>query len=152
MRADWSSNAIIGVRIKNPRVQSKRRGCRHPEQNTQFCSECGHPMWETSTEISPKLGELLGDSEHPSGLKVCYSTDNEEFFVGMYVAYSGSNRSSDGIGWTELPPVINTREIKVKLMDYLGDLYNEKEFGLWTVMSSGDADDILMDQTRFSNN
>lgn len=134
MGVDWSGNAIIGVRIRNPRVQTKNRGCRHPEQPARFCNECGKPMWETSTELSPKLDALEDDRNNKTGLQVCYSTDNEEYFVGQYMASSGSNRSGECIGFKELPPVLNTQEIKVKLMEYLGDLYNEKEFGLWTVL------------------
>lgn len=134
MGADWSSNSIIGVRIRNPRVQTKTRGCRHPESTARFCAECGEPMWETSTELSPKLDDLENSTKHPSGLQVCYSTDQREYFVGMYMTDGGSNRHSDGVNKTELPPVINTAEIKAKLMEYLGDLYNEREFGLWTVL------------------
>lgn len=133
MGADWSSNSIIGVRIRNPRVQTKSRGCRHTESAARFCAECGKPMWEVSTELSPKL-DALESCDNKTGLQVCYSTDNEEYFVGMYLAATSSNRSGDYTAKTDLPPLINTAEVKAKLMEYLGDLYNEREFGLWTVL------------------
>lgn len=135
MGVDYSGQAIIGVKISDPLLVKQTRGCRHPEQNARFCSECGQPMWHSSKELNPKLDALDEyNNPHPSGLQICHSTDNEEYFVGMYMTCTGSSRSNNNITKTDLPSVLNVEEVKVKLKEYLGDLYKEKEFGLWVVL------------------
>lgn len=84
MGADWSSASIIGVRVPKPMVETKERGCRHPEQNSRFCSECGSPMWKFSKDLHPKIAEIYDeDGKHSSGLQCCTSTDNEDYFIGQ---------------------------------------------------------------------
>lgn len=134
MGVDYYATSLVGVKIKNHNVNKQIRGCSHPEQNSRFCSECGSPMWRSSSELNPKIEELRETYNHSSGLSVAYSTDQEYYFVGVYLTSSDNSRRREQFGKTELPPIINTQEIKVKLMAYLGDMYDENEFGLWTIL------------------
>ncbi len=135
MGVDWHSSAIIGVKLDKPMVLTKTRACRHTEQASPFCSECGKPMWQSEREIHPKVYAIYegGDS---SGLQCCTSSDEAEYYIGMYMARTRSNRSGDYDAKIELPPVLNVMEIKAKLMEVLGDLYKERDFGLWTVLEA----------------
>lgn len=135
MGVDWHSAAVIGVKISNPQVVTKTRGCRHPEQQSPFCSECGKRMWETSKELHPKVAELYdADGKHPSGLKCCIGINDEDYYIGRYAVETRSNRTGDYDAKIDLPSVINIVEIQVQLREFLGDLYRERDFGLWSVL------------------
>jgi hypothetical protein len=140
MGVDYYAQSIIGVRIPDPRIRTKVRGCKHPENNTKFCAECGNLMFTESTEIHSLIEKLDNDSEkrklspRQQQLGLVWSIDQEEAYVGFFKGGSESSRSGDPDAVKVELPDINIQELKKALQEELKELYSEKNFGLWTIL------------------
>jgi len=135
MGVDYYANSIIGVRIPNTRVKTKVRGCNHPESNAKFCPECGKPMHVEDDALHPII-EKLDDYHSKEKIRLVWSTDHDEAYVGFFKGGSESSRSGGArdAAKVELPDNINIQELKNALKEELKELYNEKNFGLWTIL------------------
>lgn len=134
MGVDYYAQSIIGVRISNPRVTTTVRGCNHPEGKAKFCPECGKPMHTQEKGLHP-IVEKLDDCYSKEKITLLWSTDQDEAYVGFFKGRSESSRSGGArdAAKVELPD-LNIQELKDALQKELKELYNEKEFGLWTVL------------------
>ena len=128
MSVDWIATTFIGCKIDEPTVKSKRRLCRHKIQDTLYCPDCGQKMWEEYEEIQPLI-EKLENNECPT-ITVYNYEDN--YYVGMFYSQADEGeakllRLSDGL---------TILELKNHLEKVLGELWNEKNFGLWTILNA----------------
>jgi hypothetical protein len=136
MGIDYSACSIIGVMIPNPYVKVQERGCHHAEKKAKFCPECGKPMYEEQKRQHPII-EVLDDyrSEKTTKLKLIWSTDQGEAYVGFFKGESDGSRSGGARAGLKVDlPDINIQELKSALRKELKELYNENNFGLWTVL------------------
>jgi hypothetical protein len=136
MGVDYYAKSIIGVRIPNPTVKKQVRGCEHPESKAKFCPECGKPMYFQEEGYHPIIEALDEyDSKKVTKLKLVWSTDQEEAYVGFFKGGSDSSRSGGANEAAKVDlPDINIQELKDALQKELKELYNEKNFGLWTIL------------------
>ena len=138
MGVDYSSQAFIGVEIPNPNIIERIRLCDHPEQKAKFCPECGRPMWKDEERLHPILDKMQDDYDGKGPLTYISSGMFEGVYVGYKFADSGSNRSGGRCASKiELSDDLSIPEIKKKMKKVLGDLYNERNFGLWSVLDAG---------------
>lgn len=137
MGVDYYAKSIIGVKIAEPKVAQKVRGCNHAEGKGKYCAECGKPMFFQETCLHPILETLKNNGGTPlfTKLGLVWGTDQEEAYVGFFKNSSSSSRSGDGrdAGKVDIND-IDIPAIKKALQEVLGELYNEKNFGLWTVL------------------
>ena len=140
MGVDYYAKTILGVRIKNPICQIDTRGCTHKDPGigiqARFCPECGKPMWEKSKGLHPALKDIDEVYENTDKLGMIHSTDGEEYFVGFFFRNTRSSRCSEGhLSKIEITKnFLDIGKTKNKLKEVLKDLYDEGEFGLWTVL------------------
>lgn len=133
MGMDCYSQAIIGVKIDNPFVTSKARNCKHPEVNSRFCPECGQPMWKNIKEAHPVIQLFERRNYPPNKYEIIWAEEGQIAFIGIYRARTASNRGNSYFSRREIKD-INVEALKKELKEFLGDLYNENEFGLWSVL------------------
>lgn len=139
MGVDYNAQSIIGVMIPNPYVKVQERGCCHAEKKAKFCPECGGPMYKEQKRQHPIIEALddYGSKKHTT-LKLIWGTDQEEAYVGFFKGESDSSRSGGArAGFKVDLPDINIQVLKDVLQKELKELYNEKNFGLWTVLHCG---------------
>jgi hypothetical protein len=138
MGVDYYAKTILGVRVKNPICEVHTRGCTHLDSgiNARFCPECGKPMWEKSKGLNPVLQDIDEVYENTDKLGIIHSTDGEEYFVGFFFRNTKSSRSSGShISKIEITKsFLDMDATRKKLKEVLKDLYDEREFGLWTVL------------------
>lgn len=138
MGVDYYAKTILGVKIKNPICEVRTRGCTHLDSGTQakFCPECGKPMWEKSKGLNPVLQDINEVYEHTDSLGMMQSTDGEEYFVGFFFRKTRSSRNSEGhLSKIEITKkFLDMDATRKKLKEVLKDLYDEREFGLWTIL------------------
>lgn len=135
MGVDYYAQSIIGVKIANPRVKTIYRGCKHTAGKGKFCAECGQPTFVESTELHPVIEKLENGSEKMTKLGLIWGTDQEEAYVGFFKCETDSSRCGGArdSGKVALPD-INIQELKKALQEELKELYNENNFGLWTIL------------------
>ena len=97
-------------------------------------------LWKEQKRRHPVLEEMEEDYHQKGPLRYISSGMYEDVYVGYnkLAPESGSNRSGGRCASkVELPDDLSIPEIKKQLKEKLGDLYDEKNFGLWAVLSAG---------------
>lgn len=134
MSTSFSSIALIGSKVDRDKlfIKEKIRGCSCdiPKQNAAafiYCPVCGKHIWrEVETRIFDEEWEL-------DGLQIVSSTDQEEFFVGYYVAQSWASQNCQ---MTKiLTSVVDILQCVAAVKAALSkiDAWDESKFGLWAV-------------------
>jgi hypothetical protein len=142
MGVDYTAYSLIGVRINNPEIKTTVRGCTHPEvKNGKYCPECASPMWVT-TECRHPLLETIDEKEIETtepyfrvneNQMVIRSCSEDEVYVGFYCKSVNAHEAFK-------TPLINEQtviDLRHKLKTALGDLYDDREFGFWTILDAG---------------
>jgi hypothetical protein len=143
----YENHAMIGVKLNYiPEPSTTRsRGCSHPESTGNFCSVCGKPMWNTTTDyycddfealretIEGKLSEKFGKYVVVSEGEPILKKKQAPTWV-LYVGYglSFSRESNEG-SWCK---ALEYSDIKTVLQEILGDLWTNdvaSTFGFWGI-------------------
>ena len=129
MSTDYTAYTIIGIKIPEEELHTtvKKRGCKHPETNTKCCPECGAQMWITTKEDIP---EYESGSEKFMNLKAIKGTDDTDLYVGEIFETGNSNGGNDE-AFNKIP---ETETLKNKIKTKLGKYWNEKRFGIYTIL------------------
>ena len=136
MGADYSSYSIIGLKVDPDKLYTeairKTYNHNHPE-NMKFDPETGKKLWETRQEPISQFNE---SEEEFSGYPVVFGTDRGEAFICIYCASGTYSNGGSNSSFTKIDEDFNLikekKEMK-NLLEPLG-LWNEKDFGLWTVL------------------
>lgn len=135
MGADYSSHAVIGVRVSRNAFVSKQErtvdGCNHPH-DFEFCPRCGRPA-KRKEIVSVDL--LEDDPDTFYGLDLVKGTDQREIYLGITCSGTNSN-CGDEDSFVKVSD-FQIREIRTKIQNVLRplNLWDEKMFGLWSVLS-----------------
>jgi hypothetical protein len=120
MGTTYSAYAIIGVRIPSRKLFISR-------MDANYCSECGP---RPSCQMTPIDG--FNGKDTLFDMNVVASMDQEYFYVGFICSSSENRYGKDG--FLEIDKMLG--EIYSHLKDELEphDLWNENDFGLWSVL------------------
>ncbi len=139
MGADWSSSAVIGVKVSEAacyhtvRVKAFDHG--HPPEWTHD-PQSGKVLWREVRVCSLGEGYELVAIAEAAGLEVfqagCSEDEDADFFIGIGVS-TGSNRGGD---YEALLSDIDLGAVRDKLKKFLEphSLWDEKDFGLWALL------------------
>jgi hypothetical protein len=123
MGSYYYAYTVVGCRLESDETASLStvRGCNHAATNTKFCAECGKPMWIKQEQT---IAEFLEDLDLPEGYEVITNSDGYAF-IGLTAeaSYTG----------TRLPDY-DYDLVKFTVKELLGELFNEEEFDIWSVM------------------
>lgn len=137
MGADWSSSAVIGVKVPwadchhIKRVKAFEHN--HPDDWTHDPKN-GRALWREVTACS--LGE---EKVRAAGFEVfeggCSEDRESDLFIGLGVR-TGSNRQGDYAAQT---PNVDSVALKRDLEKFLSShgLWDEAKFGLWSLLYVG---------------
>lgn len=129
MGTDYTVYAVIGIRIDPKQLaKTKRiRLCKHPEQATPFCPECGKKMWDEQTILLTE--DDLDDLRLP--VQACWSTDHSELYLGYVVSNSDMIK---GRGH-HLPDIATLKDNIRQSLQRLNLPTNDVVLQVWAVMS-----------------
>ena len=132
MSVGYTAFAFLGMKLDKNKYYRRVMipNCKHliASLSTKFCPECGRQAW--TTDYEPII-----DIEK-SGMLLIKTTDSIEEFVG-FPGYS-SKVDGDSCGKGDMKPVnydaVETCKqlIREKLAPH--DLWDERSFGLWSVL------------------
>jgi len=112
--------------VMRKKLESKERGCEHPEADKEFCAECGKPMWiKDECEIDDYLFELQNDIENSDGISFydsdhndgCNSISSDQVLVGVMASSiydSDSQLSPISDAMTKIKGIIEKIEVSDK--------------------------------------
>lgn len=132
MSVDYYSYAVIGLKIDPSSLmkKTKKRGCNCKiEQIGKFCPECREPSYVI--DETPIEGYDYSEQTF-HGYKVVFSTDEQEAFICAIYAMSRSYEDKPSLSGVPY----DIKKLKEDMKNVLGPLgfWNEKEFGLWSVL------------------
>lgn len=132
MGADYSSAAVIGVKIDQGKLATSKMVKAFPHDfgpDINFHPKTGKKLWMEKAEYIPQYDEYKGTL---AGFRVTFTTDNTTMYCGIVASGTHSNCGSEAKR-TKLEDI---GEIKAKLKSALEPLglWDEKSFGLWTVL------------------
>jgi hypothetical protein len=142
MGVDYSAVVVVGQRLDEAavsRLESKKemvRACSHElHESAKFCHECGNPRFREKEVKGIDLHELA----HEAGLEYTYTgnmySGEHDIFVGLDVE-TGSNRGCCDAVLLDFDSMdIPSLKEKVKVFLEKYDLWNEKEFGIWSALN-----------------
>lgn len=131
MGYDASASMAIGVRklASDFKKQVKVRGCKHDETKAKFCPECGKPMWVDKTEYIIDVFDMYEENEEGISC-IRPNCDTDDIVIGFNLCVVSSYNNISGI---DILTESEMDEYKEILKEFLGDLWNEDEFGIYVV-------------------
>ena len=131
MGYDASASVAIGVRksVSDFKKNVKVRGCIHKETKAKFCPECGQPMWIDKTEYIIDINMMY--EENDDGIScIRPNSDTDDIVIGFFLCGVSSYENISGV---DILTESEINEYKEKLKKFLGDLWDELEFGIYGI-------------------
>ena len=126
-----STVVIVGVYVDKTLYEkkSKVRGCKHKESSSRFCPECGKPIWVEKVEEVDFDDIVTKSGDEELTFTYCEAESSREAIVGYCLSkldtYTGKIH--------KINMATNMEKYRERLKKLLGDLWSEKDFGMYCV-------------------
>lgn len=141
MGADYTAGALIGIRVDPTKLyrEKQEKAFKHSYPlDWKVCPKTGRELWRTVREpIDGAVSRYEGEDASKIGpYDVTYGTDHETAFICIVSTNDTYSNAGNDCAMVSIPVGFNIVEEKEKLRETLEPLglWDEKLFGLWTVL------------------
>ena len=136
-----SATAIIGVKFTptETSVETKKRGCSHPDSEENFCSECGSSIWIKDISYSPQFEDIHEDFIEPVLDRLndlfdgCAIIESDYNTCDFYIGYGVTSNDFGKKRIAAMNPELVVDDLKQVLREFEVWEQCEDSFGLWII-------------------
>lgn len=133
MGADYTAKAIIGLKIDPARLHVDHTVKAYPHDHPStmnFDPQNGNPLWKI---VKIPIDGFDEGKEKLFGYELVFGTDDDSAFVCLFMVDDTYSNGGNDEAMLKIPENLSLHKAKMKAD--LGGLWDEEEFGLWTVLS-----------------